>query len=221
MSQKGRDMEKFISIKENVQTEIVVKKSKFICNLIKIESQEEAEDYIRKIKKKYYDARHNCVAYRVIENEQVVEKSSDDGEPSGTAGGPMLNILQKNNLGNILVVVTRYFGGILLGTGGLTRAYSNTALASIENGKIIEVENGLQASLEIEYSENEKFKYYCEKNNIKIVETKYSENIIQKIELNEEEYNKLISKNMEINRQLPFKIKEIGILCRKFIEKAQ
>ena len=68
---------------------------------------------------------------------------------------------------------------------------------------------------------NEKFKYYCEKNNIKIVETKYSENIIQKIELNEEEYNKLISKNMEINRQLPFKIKGIGILCRKFVEKAQ
>ena len=79
----------------------------------------------------------------------------------------------------------------------------------------------IQASLEIEYSENEKFKYYCERNNIKIVETKYSENIIQKIELNEEEYNKLISKNMEINRQLPFKIKEIGILCRKFVEKVQ
>ena len=94
-------------------------------------------------------------------------------------------------------------------------------MASIENRKIIEVENGLQASIEIEYSENEKFKYYCEKNNIKIVETKYSENIIQKIELNEEEYNKLISKNMEINRQLPFKIKGIGILCRKFVEKAQ
>lgn len=146
---------------------------------------------------------------------------SDDGEPSGTAGAPILNVIRKNNLNNVLIVVTRYFGGILLGTGGLTRAYSNTALASIENGKIIEVENGLQASLEIEYSENEKFKYYCEKNNIKIVETKYSENIIQKIELNEEEYNKLISKNMEINRQLPFKIKGIGILCRKFVEKAQ
>ena len=129
-------MEKFISIKENVQTEIVVKKSKFICNLIKIESQEEAEDYIRKIKKKYYDARHNCVAYRVIENEQVVEKSSDDGEPSGTAGGPMLNILQKNNLGNILVVVTRYFGGILLGTGGLVRAYSDATLDAIDQGAV-------------------------------------------------------------------------------------
>ena len=94
-------------------------------------------------------------------------------------------------------------------------------MESIENGKIIEVENGLQARLEIKYSENEKFKYYCEKNSIKIVETEYSENIIQKIELNEEEYNKLISKSMEINRQLPFKIKQIGIICRKFVKKVQ
>ena len=89
-------MENFITIKENVQSEIVVKKSKFICNLIKIETQEEAEDIIKQIKKKYYDARHNCVAYRVIEDERIIEKASDDGEPSGTAGGPMLNILQKN-----------------------------------------------------------------------------------------------------------------------------
>lgn len=103
-------MDNFFSITENVQTEIVVKKSKFICNLIKVENQKDAEELIKKIKKKYYDARHNCVAYRVIEEEQIVEKSSDDGEPSGTAGGPMLNILQKNNLCNVLVVVTRYFG---------------------------------------------------------------------------------------------------------------
>jgi len=213
---------KFCTLKEASTAEIVEKKSRFIANSCHIESKEEAEEKINLIKKKYYDAKHNCFAFSIVDKDgNLLEKSSDDGEPSGTAGAPILNVIRKNNLNNVLILVTRYFGGILLGTGGLTRAYSNTALASIENGKIIEVENGLQASLEIEYSENEKFKYYCEKNNIKIVETKYSENIIQKIELNEEEYNKLISKNMEINRQLPFKIKEIGILCRKFIEKAQ
>lgn len=213
---------KFCTLKEASTAEIVEKKSRFIANSYHIESKEEAEEKINLIKKKYYDAKHNCFAFSIVDKAgNLLEKSSDDGEPSGTAGAPILNVIRKNNLNNVLIVVTRYFGGILLGTGGLTRAYSNTALASIENGKIIEVENGLQASLEIEYSENEKFKYYCEKNNIKIVETKYSENIIQKIELNEEEYNKLISKNMEINRQLPFKIKEIGILCRKFVEKAQ
>lgn len=213
---------KFCTLKEASTAEIVEKKSRFIANSYHIESKEEAEKKINLIKKKYYDVKHNCFAFSIVDKDgNLLEKSSDDGEPSGTAGAPILNVIRKNNLNNVLIVVTRYFGGILLGTGGLTRAYSSTALASIENGKIIEVENGLQASLEIEYSENEKFKYYCEKNNIKIVETKYSENIIQKIELNEEEYNKLISKNMEINRQLPFKIKEIGILCRKFIEKAQ
>lgn len=213
---------KFCTLKEASTAEIVEKKSRFIANSCHIESKEEAEEKINLIKKKYYDAKHNCFSFSIVDKDgNLLEKSSDDGEPYGTAGAPILNVIRKNNLNNVLIVVTRYFGGILLGTGGLTRAYSNTALASIENGKIIEVENGLQASLEIEYSENEKFKYYCERNNIKIVETKYSENIIQKIELNEEEYNKLISKNMEINRQLPFKIKEIGILCRKFVEKVQ
>ena len=83
-------MENFLTINENIESEITVKKSKFICNLIKIETQEEAEEQIKKIKKKYHDARHNCVAYRVQENDTIVEKASDDGEPSGTAGGPML-----------------------------------------------------------------------------------------------------------------------------------
>ena len=104
-------MENFITIKENVQTEIVVKKSKFICNLIKVDTQKEAEDIIKQFKKKYYDARHNCVAYRLVEDNNLIEKSSDDGEPSGTAGGPMLNILQKNNLCNIVCIVTRYLEG--------------------------------------------------------------------------------------------------------------
>ena len=184
---------KFCTLKEASTAEIVEKKSRFIANSCHIESKEEAEEKINLIKKKYYDAKHNCFSFSIVDKDgNLLEKSSDDGEPSGTAGAPILNVIRKNNLNNVLIVVTRYFGGILLGTGGLTRAYSNTALASIENGK-----------------------------NIKIVKTKYSENIIQKIELNEEEYNKLISKNMEINRQLPFKIKEIGILCRKFVEKVQ
>ena len=214
------DVQKYKILYKEGEAEISEKKSRFIAHIAPAQTEEEAQAFIEKIKKQYWDARHNCWAYSIGENQPAL-RCSDDGEPSGTAGKPMLEVLTGQELHNVVAVVTRYFGGILLGTGGLTRAYSNTALASIENGKIIEVENGLQASLEIEYSENEKFKYYCERNNIKIVETKYSENIIQKIELNEEEYNKLISKNMEINRQLPFKIKEIGILCRKFVEKVQ
>lgn len=203
-------MEKFISIKENVQTEIVVKKSKFICNLIKIESQEEAEEYIKKIKRKYYDARYNCVAYRVIENEQVVEKSSDDGEPSGTAGGPMLNILQKNNLGNVLVVVTRYFGGILLGTGGLVRAYSDATLDAIDISEKVEKCIGIEAEVELDYNNLESFKYYCKKNNIYIKEYDYSEKIICKIQLEEGNKGRL---------EDDFNTKKVNLINLKFLSK--
>ena len=125
----------FITIKGNVQTEIVERKSKFIANLFPAESVNEAEEIIKSIKKKYHDARHNCIAYRIIEDNLMVEKSSDDGEPSGTAGAPMLNVLQKNKLANVLITVTRYFGGILLGTGGLVRAYSDCLLKAIEEMK--------------------------------------------------------------------------------------
>ena len=124
-------MEEFVTIKDNVQFELVEKKSRFIANLFYVESTQKAENIIKEIRKKYYDAKHNCIAYRIIENGRIVEKASDDGEPSGTAGAPMLNILQKNNLANVLIIVTRYFGGILLGTGGLVRAYSARFIRSI------------------------------------------------------------------------------------------
>ena len=96
-------MEEFYTIAENMQvtSEIVEKKSKFIANIFYIKSVSEAEENIKKMKKKYYDAKHNCIAYRVIEDGKIVERSSDDGEPSGTAGTPMLSILQKNNLCNV------------------------------------------------------------------------------------------------------------------------
>ena len=209
-------MESFISIKDNIQTELVVKKSKFICNLIKVETQEEAENMIKKMKKKYYDARHNCVAYRVMENEQIVEKSSDDGEPSGTAGAPMLNILQKNNLANVLIIVTRYFGGILLGTGGLVRAYSASLLQAIDKCSIIKKCFGEELEIELEYSELENFKYYCRNNKISIVDFQYKESIICKIELEEEVKQKLIEdfKSKKVN------LKNIKELSKKYITKS-
>ena len=203
-------MNNFISIKKNVETEIIVKKSKFICNLIKVESQKEAEEYIKKIKKKYYDARHNCVSYRVIEDEQIVEKSSDDGEPSGTAGGPMLNILQKNNLCNVLVIVTRYFGGILLGTGGLVRAYSDATFEAINFAEKIEECIGLEAEVELDYNNLETFKYYCKKNDIYIKDYEYSEKIICKIQLEECNKERLID---------DFNTKKVNLINLKFLSK--
>ena len=106
-------MEQFKTIMQDAQAEIEEKKSRFIANVYYIENAEEAEEHLKQIRKKYFDARHNCFAYRILEENGVKEKQSDDGEPSGTAGAPMLNILQNYNLYNVLIVVTRYFGATL------------------------------------------------------------------------------------------------------------
>ncbi len=107
-------MDSFITIKDTVTTQIVEKKSKFIAKLIYVETEEEVENIIKETRKQYFDARHHCIAYRVIKDNNIIEKANDDGEPSGTAGAPMLKILQNNNLCNVLIIVTRYFGGTLL-----------------------------------------------------------------------------------------------------------
>ena len=173
----------FKTILEDTTSEIVEKKSKFIANLFYVETEEQAETKIKEIKKKYFDARHNCIAYRVIENDKVIERSSDDGEPSGTAGGPMLNILQKNNLCNILVIVTRYFGGILLGTGGLVRAYSDATIQAIEKADKLNIYPGVEYKVKVEYSEFENFKYYCRKNDINIINVGYENEVECNIEM--------------------------------------
>lgn len=165
------------TIKENVSAELVEKKSKFIANLFYIESREEAEDIIKMQKKKYYDARHNCYAFRVLEEDGIIEKSSDDGEPSGTAGAPMLNILSKIEITNVLVIVTRYFGGILLGTGGLVKAYSNSTKLALEKAEISMLEEGFVYKLELNYSDLENFKYFMKNNEIKILKEEYFENV--------------------------------------------
>lgn len=209
-------MEEFVTIKENVQTEITEKKSKFIANLFYIENVKEAEKLIKQTKKKYHDAKHNCIAYRVIDKSQMIEKSSDDGEPSGTAGQPMLSILQKNNLSNILVIVTRYFGGILLGTGGLVRAYSNSLLSAIEKSEKEIKCLGQEILVELDYNEFENFKYYCKKNGINIIKVEYQEYIECIISLEFHKKEKL----MEDYERKNIVIKNIKELSIKYITKS-
>ena len=209
-------MQEFITIKEDVETEIVEKKSKFIGHLFYVESAEEAEQKIKEMKKKYFDARHNCIAYRVLEQGKLIEKSNDDGEPSGTAGAPMLNILQKNNMVNIVIIVTRYFGGILLGTGGLVRAYSNCLMLAIENSIKISKYIGVELEVKLEYKEFENFKYYCKNNDINIINLQYNENIVCQIELEEAKKQKLI-KDLETKKINLSKIKEV---CKKYVTKS-
>lgn len=208
-------MEEFITILQDEIAEVTEKKSKFIANICHVESVEQAEEKIKSIKKQYYDARHNCVAYRVVENGQVVEKSSDDGEPSGTAGGPMLNILQKSNLCNVVVIVTRYFGGILLGTGGLVRAYSDATQKAIEKCiKVYKVE-GIEIEVKLDYANLDIFKYYCKNNEIKITNIEYGEDIILKIEMEKNRKN-IFLKDIETKT---LNIKQYQELQNKIIDK--
>ena len=208
-------MERYYTIYGDVQSEITEKKSKFIANMYKVESVEQAEEKIKNIKKKYFDAKHHCIAYRVQDNNQILEKFSDDGEPSGTAGAPMLTILQKNNLCNIVVIVTRYFGGILLGTGGLVRAYSDVTINAIKESILVEKVEGVQIKLKTEYANLEIFKYYCKKNNIKIIKTDYQEEILIKIELEKDKKN-IFFKDIENKKIKNIEIIEIE---ERYIEK--
>ena len=191
-----------ITVKEHVQSEIVEKKSKFIANIYFIESIEEAENKIKETKKRYYDARHNCSCYRVLEDGNITERSSDDGEPSGTAGGPMLNILQKKDICNVVVIVTRYFGGVLLGTGGLVRAYSDVTQKALEKAEKLEIIAGKEFEVIIDYSNLEKLKYYARNNNINITKIEYGNEIICNLQIPNEKINMFVDdiekKNLNI-----------------------
>ena len=200
----------FKSIKENATAEIVEKKSKFIANVFYVESREEAEEIIKKVNKQYHDARHNCYAYRIITSDGVIEKASDDGEPSGTAGAPMLTILSKNNLANVLVIVTRYFGGILLGTGGLVKAYSESCSLGIDKAEIVEKYIAQVYKIELSYSDVDKFKYFAKNNDIIILKEEYLENVILEIGLKEKELlNKVSEKEINV-RNIQF-LKEMYV----------
>ena len=207
----------FSTIEKNVTAEVVDKKSKFIANFIYVDDVIKAEQLIKETRKKYFDARHNCIAYRIIENDQIIEKSSDDGEPSGTAGAPMLNILQKNNLANVLIIVTRYFGGILLGTGGLVRAYSDSLLKAIEQANIIKKCLGEELEVTLDYNAFENFKYYCKNNKINIINADYTESIVCRIEIEEDVKDKLLNDFNTKNIIL----KEIKTISKKYVVKSE
>ena len=189
--------------------EVTEKKSRFIANIFHVENVTEADEKIKQINKKYYDAKHNCYAYIV----DGIEKCSDDGEPSKTAGAPMLDILKKNQFTNVLVIVTRYFGGILLGTGGLVRAYSEATKRAIENSDVVEIVSGERYIIEVSYENVNNVLYWCNKLNIKICENVYETSIKLTIESTKKNKEKLIN-NVEIEN---IKVVNSNI----FIEKRQ
>lgn len=208
-------MKNFKTILKSESSEIVEKKSKFISYIHYVENEEMIEKILKEYKKKYYDSRHICYAWRIMKDGQIAEKSNDDGEPSGTAGAPMLNILKKNNLCNVLVLVIRYFGGILLGTGGLVRAYSEATQKTIEKCELKIMIYGIEMELKIDYQNLEFFKYYCKNNNINVINIQYMEDVMIKLQMEEHVKEKMIE---EIVAKT-LKIKEYRILDKKYIEK--
>ena len=158
------------------QGEIIEKKSRFIATVLPIETEEEALEFIAKMKKKYWDARHNCYAY-VIGERQELQRCSDDGEPNGTAGRPMLDVLLHEDIHNTVVVVTRYFGGVLLGTGGLVRAYQKATRSGLESSVIIEKQRGVFGNIVTDYNGIGKIQYILAQNNIPIADSIYGENV--------------------------------------------
>jgi len=156
--------------------EIEEKKSRFIATVEPVASEEEAAAFIAAIKKKYWDARHNCSAYIIGDNGEK-SRCSDDGEPSGTAGRPMLDVLTKEQITNVCVTVTRYFGGTLLGTGGLVRAYSAAVKAGIANSCVISRINGYNIQIGCSYNDVGKIQYLAAQNGYHITNTDYGESV--------------------------------------------
>ena len=165
------------TIKNNIQNEIIIKNSKFICYLYKIKDINEITSILHNIKEEHINATHHCYAY-ILNNTQ---KSSDDGEPTGTAGIPILKVLEKNNLSNILAIVVRYFGGIKLGAGGLVRAYTKSVTNTLSEDNIISLTKGYNLDIEFNYDQ--------------VKETDY---LLKNITINNKEYNTTIKYNIDI-----------------------
>lgn len=169
-------IDNYLTIKEDGQAELEIKKSRFICSLKRIESEEEAKEFIQMIKKEHWKANHNCSAF-VLGEQNEIQRSSDDGEPSGTAGVPMLEVLKKNELMNVVAVVTRYFGGTKLGAGGLIRAYSGAVANALHEIGIVQGILQQEVFTTIDYSLLGKLQHYLEQKNLQVKDTQFLENV--------------------------------------------
>lgn len=197
------------TIKKPVQIEINIKKSQFICSLYPTKNKAESKEIIQELNQKYNDATHNCTAYIVGDGEGF----DDDGEPGGTAGKPMINVLRKNELHNITAIVTRYFGGIKLGAGGLVRVYSKSVMEAVGQAEIVEIEEYDIYKLTFEYSDIKLVDTEVRNNQLEAIDKEYSDKVSyqvvskdnRNIEKIFEKYSGKISVNLE-NKQFLEKI---------------
>jgi uncharacterized YigZ family protein len=189
---------KYITIKDVANATITEKRSQFIATIMPITDENDAANKINEIRKLHRDAKHNVYACRLING---FERFSDDGEPSGTAGKPILDIIKGENIQNVLVVVTRYFGGILLGTGGLVRAYSNAVKEAKKNMKLIEMILCDVHKVTFNYTHFDLIQFYCNENNFKILNSEFLDNIVSNIIVPKDKYNDFISKISDLTER--------------------
>lgn len=191
-------------INKTYENTIIINKSEFITHIYRVDSVEDVNDYLASTRKKYYDATHNCYAYIIGENAEI-QKSSDDGEPQKTAGMPMLDVLKKNNLTNVLAITTRYFGGILLGAGGLVRAYSSSVSECLKKAELYDTKEGLKLQITLNYSDYNsfiKFPY------IKIIDQLFTEDVKLIFVIDNDKYDTLITDLQ--NRKIELNIQKLG-----------
>ena len=180
------------TITSNHTTEEEIKKSRFICHLKRVTSEEEARDFIATIKKEHYRANHSCSAMIIGENSEV-KRSSDDGEPSGTAGVPMLTVLEKQELTNVVAVVTRYFGGIKLGAGGLIRAYTGSVAQALNEIGLVTVKEQVGLQVILTYPQYQTFANFLEQENLEEFNTQFLEYVTSDIYTDEDRLSDLQS----------------------------
>lgn len=173
-------LEQYRTVYEGGEGEITEKKSRFIATVHPVKSEEEALAFLEEMKKKYWDARHNCYVYSIGMNREFT-RCSDDGEPSGTAGRPMLDVILGEDIYNVAVVVTRYFGGVLLGTGGLVRAYSKAVQEGLAASKVILKQKGIALKITTDYTGLGKIQYIAGERNIPVLDSEYTDKVVMKL----------------------------------------
>ncbi len=180
------------TIEKNLENEMIIKNSRFITNIYKVYDKKEVDSYLDKVKEQYPKANHYCYAYKI----QNQTKSSDDKEPTGTAGAPILNVIEKEDLNNILVITTRYFGGIKLGAGGLIRAYTKSVTETLKQATYKELTKGYKVFCKISYPEEKQIMRWLKDENL--LEKKYEETVELTFLIEEQDLEKLGSISYEI-----------------------
>ena len=187
----------FRTIKEDGQVQEEIKKSRFICHIKRVTTEDEARNFIQDVKKEHYKATHNCSAFILGERSEM-KRSSDDGEPSGTAGVPMLGVLENHQLTNVCAVVTRYFGGIKLGAGGLIRAYSSNVALAIKEIGIVHIKEQLGLRIALSYSQYQELPNFLKANHLQEQDTSFTEQVQTTIFVDKNDKDSIIEELIEL-----------------------